>query len=136
MGLFRRSSGPARNTGEVGRFTSPHSLQDTLEVVYSGLAGQLTVPEFKVSAARPMEAIFVSRLEADSITVTAGNSIDTYFEFRIDLTPAPRGCEGRAYFDRPERQIRKWVGNTIGLNNGVLMALEAASVRIDNWRTG
>jgi hypothetical protein len=136
MGLFQRSSTQARNTGEVGRFTSPHSLQDTLEVAYKGLAGQLTVPEFKASTAQPTGAIFVSRLEADSITVTAGNSVETYFEFRIDLTPAPHGCEGRAYFDRPEKQIRRWVGNTIGLNYGVLMALEAASVRIDSWRTG
>ena len=136
MGLFGNRAGGGRNSGEVGDFRSPHSPEDTLKVVYHGLAGQLSSAEFAVSAAGPMPAIFITRLGPDGITVTAGNSVETYFEFRVDLTTTADGCEGHAYFDRPDRQIRRWIGNTIGINAGVLMALEAASVRIGIWRTG
>ncbi|MFC4033883.1 hypothetical protein ACFO3J_20710 [Streptomyces polygonati] len=136
MGLFSSKTSSGRGSGEVGRFVSPHSAQDTLKVVHKGLAGQLSTPEFAVSASGPMAAIFISRLGDDGITVTAGNTVETYFEFRVDLTATANGCEGHAYFDRPDRQITRWMGNTIGINVGVLMALEAASVTIGAWRTG
>lgn len=137
MGLFsNKGSSSGRDSGEVGRFVSPHSVQDTLQVVYKGLAGQLSTPEFAVSAPAPMEAIFISRLGPDGITVTAGNTVETYFEFRVDLSATADGCAGHAYFDRPNRQVERWMGNTIGLNVGVLMALKAASVTIGAWHTG
>jgi hypothetical protein len=136
MGLFGNRSPSGRDSGEVGNFISPHSPHDTLQVVYNGLAGQLSSAEFTVSASGPMATIFISRLGDDGITVTAGNTVETYFEFRVDLTATADGCAGHAYFDRPSRNIRRWIGNTIGINAGVLMALEAASVRIGSWRTG
>jgi hypothetical protein len=137
VGLFRRNS--ERNQavpGEVGRFASPHSPQDTLSIVYAGIAGQLSVQKPEVSAAGPSATIFLSRLDAGGITVTAGNTVETYFEFRVDLTPTAGGCTGHAYFDRRDSKIRRWMGNAIRINAGVQMALEGASVRIDRWQTG
>lgn len=137
MGLFSKNSGRSgTEVGEVGRFVSPHPPHDTLQVVCAGLADQLSVQDIKVSAAPPMAAIFISRLDAGGITVTAGNSVETYFEFHVDLTVTANGCTGHAYFDRPEKRIRRWMGNAIRMNAGLRMALEAASVRIDGWKTG
>ncbi|MGF1425592.1 hypothetical protein [Kitasatospora sp. LaBMicrA B282] len=125
-----------RGAGEVGRFESPHSPQDTLQVVYAGLASQLSTEEFRATAPGPMATIFISRLSPGGITVTAGNSVETYFAFHVDLTPTANGCAGHAYYDRPEQQIRRWTGNAIKINGGVLMALERASVRTTGWHLG
>ncbi|MEV6210126.1 hypothetical protein [Kitasatospora sp. NPDC051914] len=132
MGLFRSSRAP----GDVGRFESPHPPRETLQVLYAGLASQLSVQEFAVTEPGPMAAIYLSRLGVDGITVTAGNSAETYFAFHVDLTPTATGCTGHAYYDRPERQIRRWTGNAIKINAGVQMALHSASARISTWRTG
>lgn len=132
MGLFKRSGEP----GHIGTFSSPHSPQDTLQVVYAGLASQLSDAEYRVTQPGPLAAIRISRLGSDHLTVTAGNSAETYFAFHVDLTATGSGCTGIVRYDRPERQIRRWMGNAIKINAGVRMALESASARIGDWRMG
>ena len=130
MGIFRKNA-----TGEIGRFRSPYSVAETIQVVHAGLAGQLTDPTPRVSTAGPLPTIFISRLDDTGLTVTAGNLVETYFTFTTDLTAVPGGCAGSAYFDRPSRQIHRWFGNVIGITAGVGTALRDASVRVDSWRT-
>lgn len=134
MGLF------GKRTGELGTFQSRHSASDIVKVIYVGLADQLSSSDpsepapFELSAPRIMESIYISRLDSDGITVTAGNSIETYFEFNADIKTTAVGCEGHVYFDRPSRQIQKWTGNAIKITGGITIALQGASVKFVNWR--
>lgn len=130
MGLFSKGKVTA---GEVGAFVSPHSPEDTLRLVYAGLSGQLSSDAFEVSAAGILESIYISRLDSTGITVTAGNSIETYWNFHVDLTTTANGSEGHAYFDRSSKSMSKWVGNAINIAAGVRMTLDGASVRLTQW---
>src|ERR1041384_3109670 len=95
MGIFSRNKSAAKNTGEIGTFTSPHSISDTLVVVYEGIAPELSVPERKIQSPESVASIYLSRLDARGVTVTAGNKIETYFQFSVDLQPHAQGCKGR-----------------------------------------
>lgn len=140
MGIFgrgRRSAAqPRAGTGEVGTFRSPHSPQDTLRIVHAGLADQLSQQSAEVTGPNVMESIYLSRFDAGGVTVGAGNTVDTYFTFFVDLTAGPQGTEGHAYFDRPARSVRRWMGNTLRIRHGVRMALEGASVQVTRWDDG
>lgn len=140
MGIFGRSKnaapGGGRGTGEVGSFLSPHSPDDTARIVYAGLANQLSNASAEVTGPDLLESIYLSRFDSSGITVVAGNSVDTYFSFAVDLTATSRGTEGRAFFDRPARSVKRWMGNTIKISSGVQMALEGASVQIVSWDVG
>ncbi|WP_334506490.1 hypothetical protein [Micromonospora sp. CPCC 205558] len=136
MGIFGRRKGAAVSAAEVGTFASPHSLSDTLAVVYEGVASQLSVAEREVQSPGIAASIFLSRLDATGLTVTAGNKIETYFQFRVDLQGQGSGCTGHAFFDRPMPDISRWMGNAIKLSFGLRSALTECSVQIENWRTG
>lgn len=140
MGFFGRGRRVAAeeqgNPGEVGTFRSPHSPEDTVRIVHAGLVDQLSHPSMEVTGPGLMESIYLGRCDSSGITVGAGNSVDTYFVFFVDLTLVSGVTEGHAYFDRPARSVRRWMGNTLGIRNGVQMALEGASVRINRWDRG
>lgn len=123
-------------TRRVGRFESPHSVEDTLKIVFSGVTEQLSDPVFQVSEPGLAAAVYLSRLDHSGLTVTAGNKIDTYFRFLVDLTPTNGGCAGEVHFDRRIGQIRRWMGNAIGLTGDLRIAFTQCSVRTRGWKTG
>ncbi|MGW4464027.1 hypothetical protein [Micromonospora sp. NPDC004704] len=136
MGIFSKKKSAATGAGEIGTFTSPHSLADTLVVVYGGVASQLSVAEREIQAPGLAASIYLSRLDTTGLTVTAGNKIETYFQFRVDLEAQGNGCKGHATFDRPMSDINRWMGNAIKLTFGLRSALTECSVQVENWRTG
>ncbi|WP_327698510.1 hypothetical protein [Streptomyces sp. NBC_00459] len=140
MGIFGRSKnaapGGGRGTGYVGSFLSPHSPDDTARIVHAGLAGQLSNESAEVTGPGLLESIYLSRFDSSGITVVAGNSVDTYFSFAVDLTATSAGTEGRAHLDRPARSVKRWMGNTIKISSGVQIALEGAGVQIVSWDIG
>ncbi|MFF3019410.1 hypothetical protein [Streptomyces sp. NPDC057939] len=140
MGFFGRGRRVAAEeqakSGEVGTFRSPHSPEDTVRIVHAGLIDQLSHPSMEVTGPGLMESIHLIRCDSTGITVGAGNLVDTYFVFFVDLSVVSGTTEGHAYFDRPVRSVRRWMGNTLGIRNGVQMALEGAGVRIEHWDRG
>lgn len=144
MGIFSRNQRTedrsSTRRGEVGIFLSPHSTEDTLRVVYLGLADQLSSSDsskpapFEVSEPGIFESIFISKLDDSGITVSAGNATRTYFEFHVELTITSSGTEGHARFDPPRPSIERWMGNAMRIASGVELALRAASVNIARWK--
>ncbi|MET0135285.1 MAG: hypothetical protein ABW215_17030 [Kibdelosporangium sp.] len=132
MGLFGKR---ATNAAEIGRFHTRHQLDAVLGVAYAGVADQLTQAAPEVRTPGVLESIYLSRYGADGLTVTAGNAVETYFSFLVDLTQTSAGTEGHVYFDRPPSDVRRWMGNTIHLRFGLQAALEGASVTVTEWRT-
>lgn len=126
MGMF---------TKRIGGFESPHSTADTLKIVYGGVAEQLSDPEFKVTGPGLAAAVYLTRLDDSGLTVTAGNKVETYFQFLVDLTPTATGCVGEAYFDRRFGSINRWMGNALGLVSGLRSAFVQCSVRTRGWKT-
>ncbi|GHI83551.1 hypothetical protein [Streptomyces xanthophaeus] len=122
-------------TKRIGSFESPHSVEDTLKIVFSGVSEQLSDPVFEVSEPGLAAAVYLSRLDRSGITVTAGNKIDTYFRFLVDLTPTTSGCTGEVYLDRRMGAIRRWMGNAIGLAGGLQISFAQCSVRTRSWKT-
>ncbi|MCQ0021535.1 hypothetical protein M4914_00100 [Streptomyces somaliensis DSM 40738] len=122
-----------RFTKRVGTFDSPHSVEDTLQVLFKGVAEQLSDPSPTVSAPGVEASVYLSRFDADGLSVTAGNRIDTYFTFHVDLTPTAGGCTGEAYFDRRMGAITRWMGNAIGLTGGLSLVFQRCSVRTRGW---
>lgn len=78
-------------------------------------------------------AIYLSRFDSSGLTVAAGNKIDTYFTFHVDLTPTSSGCTGEAYFDRRMGAITRWMGNAMGLTAGLSLVFQRCSVRTRGW---
>ncbi|MEH0934519.1 hypothetical protein [Micromonospora psammae] len=136
MGIFSKKRSAAISAGEIGTFTSPHSLADTLAVAYAGIASQLSVAEREVQAPGIAASIYLSRLDATGLTVTAGNKIETYFQFRVDLQTHGNGCKGHASYDRPMSEINRWMGNAIKLSFGLRSAVTECSMQVEDWRTG
>ncbi|MDX3710297.1 hypothetical protein PV733_15265 [Streptomyces europaeiscabiei] len=122
-----------RFTKRVGSFDSPHSVEDTLEVLFNGVAEQLSTPSPTVSMPGVEAAVYLSRFDTTGVTVTAGNKIDTYFTFYVDLTPTTSGCVGEAYFDRRMGAINRWMGNAMGLTGGLSLVFQRCSVRTRGW---
>ncbi|MDX3672266.1 hypothetical protein ACSCB1_03335 [Streptomyces europaeiscabiei] len=122
-----------RFTKRVGSFDSPHSVEDTLEVLFNGVAEQLSTPSPTVSMPGVEAAVYLSRFDTTGVTVAAGNKIDTYFTFYVDLTPTTSGCVGEAYFDRRMGAINRWMGNAMGLTGGLSLVFQRCSVRTRGW---
>ncbi|WP_328580640.1 hypothetical protein [Streptomyces sp. NBC_00370] len=122
-----------RFTKRVGSFDSPHSVEDTLQILFSGVAEQLSIPSPTVSEPGVEAGVHLSRLDSSGLTVIAGNKIDTYFMFYVDLTPTTGGCTGEAYFDRRMGAITRWMGNAMGLTGGLSLAFQRSSVRTRGW---
>ncbi|MEU9374320.1 hypothetical protein AB0D94_11185 [Streptomyces sp. NPDC048255] len=122
-------------TKRIGSFDSPHSVEDTLKIVFSGVTEQLSDPVFEVTEPGLAAAVYLSRLDRSGLTVTAGNKIDTYFRFLVDLTPTNSGCTGEVYLDRRMGAIRRWMGNAIGLAGGLRHSFAQCSVRTRGWKT-
>ncbi|MFI6761750.1 hypothetical protein ACIBF5_21680 [Micromonospora sp. NPDC050417] len=135
MGIFSKKKSATTSAGEIGTFTSPHSLTDTLVVAYEGIASELSVAERKIQAPGIAASIYLSRLDATGLTVTAGNKIETYFQFRVDLRANGNGCKGHVAYDRPRSEINRWMGNAIKLSFGLRSALTECSVQVEDWRT-
>ena len=130
MGLFAK---PGTTFVDIGRFSAPHDLDTVLEVVYSGIQDQLTHPRPEVSTPAVTGSVYLTRYGRDGLTVAAGNTIDTYFNFLVDLTPAAGTVEGHVYFDRPARKIQRWMGNAMNLHFGLARALSSASIPTTRW---
>lgn len=136
MGIFSKKKSARIGAAEIGTFTSPHSRTDTLAVVYAGIAAELSVAEQAVQTAGIAASIYLNRLDETGLTVTAGNKIETYFQFRVDLQAHGNGCTGRVSCDRPMSEINRWMGNMIKLSYGLRRALTECSVQVEDWRTG
>jgi len=130
MGLFSRTKA---KVGEIGNFRSAHQAGTLLGVVYHGVAGQLSQPAPTVSGPAVMESIYLSRYDDSGLTVTAGNSAETYFVFSVDLSATPSGTDGHAYFDRPSSAIRRGAVSAIHMHIALRSALDSASVTLLDW---
>ncbi|HEX5493680.1 MAG TPA: hypothetical protein VFX70_03775 [Mycobacteriales bacterium] len=132
MGIFGKAR--AKDTGSVGTFTSPHSVADTLRAASVAVAPELSSRKVEVSGPLMAASIYLSRLDETGLTVTAGNRIETYFQFVVDLEPSGDGCTGRVSFDRPRSQISRWRGNSMDLAANLSLRLHEYSVRTGEWK--
>jgi hypothetical protein len=80
-----------------------------------------------------LASIYVSELTENRLVVTAGNVLDTYFSFAVELTSADNGTHGRAYYDRPLKEIKRWSKNAMEQAAAVQSILTNASATIERW---
>jgi len=118
---------------EIGTFHSVHPLSVVMELVGLGVKGQLSDGTVEVSQAGILASIFISELTADHLVVTAGNVLDTYFNFIVELSAEGTGTKGHAYLDRPFSKIKRWMGNATALMCELQSLLIEASVQFDRW---
>lgn len=110
-------------TPEVGTFHSVHPMSTVMELVCLGMKDQLSTGEFVVAEAGVIASIYVSELTNDRIVVTAGNTLDKYFSFTVELTSGDDGTTGHAYLDRPFNEINRWMGNAMEIAFGIQRVL-------------
>ena len=131
MGLFSGfSSGPTGSKSpELGTFTSPHTLSETMALVWAGVADELSDPSQKEPQQPGLtEGIFITTVTPNKMIVTAGNKIDTYFTVCIELNPVGSKIAGHVYLDRPKNKITRWMGNAMKISFGIQATLRSASV--------
>ncbi|GGW68720.1 hypothetical protein [Streptomyces xantholiticus] len=122
-----------RFTKRVGAFESPHSVADTMTILYNGVSEQLSNATPTVSEPGLAASIYLTRFDDSGLTVTAGNRIETYFRFMVDVTSNGSGCVGEAYFDRRMGAINRWMGNAMGLTGGLSLTFQQCSIRTRGW---
>ena len=126
---------PAPAPGTVGTFHSVHPIETVMEVMLLGVRGQLSSPDEGVAQPGVLASIYVSEMTDRRLVVTAGNVLESYFSFVIELTADDTGTHGRAYFDRSISGVR-WFKNAIDLAAGVQSVLVSASATIAEWDIG
>lgn len=124
---------PALAPGTVGSFHSVHPREIVMEIVRLGVRDQLSSKDADVSSAGVLASIYINELSDYRLVVTAGNVLETYFSFAVDLTDGDGGTRGLAYYDRPMSDIKRWYKNAIGLASGVQSILVDASATIIGW---
>lgn len=128
MGLFG-------GNGEVGTFESQHSLADTQSLVLAGVADQLSNgDDFSVRPLGIQDAIYVTELNDNRLTVSAGNTTRLMYTLTVDFDETNGVVQGRAYFDRPHRKISQWIGNAMHMLFGIQRQLSSASVNVGRWK--
>ena len=128
--------GSASVTGAVGTFHSVHRIATVMEIVRIGVGGQLSSPDEGVGQGGVLASIYLSELSDRRLVVTAGNVLESYFSFAVDLTEDDTGTQGRAYYDRPMDEMTRWTGNAMKLASGVQAVLIDASATINEWDIG
>ena len=121
---------------EVGTFHSVHPMATVMEVVCAGIRGELSSGEVVQGEPGVMASIYVGQLTEDRVVVTAGNVLEAYFSFVVELAAADDGTRGRAYYDRPMKKITRWYKNAMELASAVQRTLDLASTKIDAWDIG
>jgi hypothetical protein len=119
--------------GAVGAFHSVHPVGIVMELVVLGVKSQLSSGSTQVSEAGILASIFVSELAESRLVVTAGNVLDTYFNFIVELAVEGSGTKGHASLDRPFSEIKRWMGSAQTLAYELKALLNEASVSFDRW---
>jgi hypothetical protein len=119
--------------GTMGTFHSVHPIDTVMEIVRIGVRDQLSSPDEGVGKGGVLASIYLSELSDRRLVVTAGNVLESYFSFAVDLTEDDAGTRGRAYYDRPMKEITTWFKNAMGLASGVQAVLISASATIYEW---
>jgi hypothetical protein len=104
-----------------------------MELVCRGVQDQLSDGTFAVQDADVLASIYISELSPDKLVVTAGNTLDTYFAYTVELSSDAGGTSGRAYLTPPFREITRWMGNAMKMHYGVQSILTEASATFDHW---
>ena len=115
---------------EVGTFSTIHPMPTIMEIIRTALQEQLSSRESVPTEPGVLASIYVSRLTDDLIVVTAGNTVETYFSFSVQLSEDDSGTRGHAYWDRPFTEIKMWTGNAIGIVGNVSSVLGQASATL------
>jgi hypothetical protein len=123
---------------EVGTFSTVHSMRTVMEIIRAALQEQLSSGEAVPTEPGALASIYVSRLTDDLIVVTAGNTVETYFSFSVQLSEDDSGTRGHAYWDRPFTEIKTWPGNAIDIKRSVSSVLGQASATLKGlgWNPG
>lgn len=127
---------PAPAPGTVGTFHSVHPIATVMEIVRIGVRDQLSSPNEGVGKGGVLASIYLSELSDRRLVITAGNVLESYFSFAVDLTEDDTGTQGRAYYDRPMEEMTRWHGNAMELASGVQAVLVSASATINEWDIG
>ena len=117
----------------MGSFHSVHPIAIVMDVVCAGIRGELSSGEAVQSEPGVLASIYVSELKEDRVVVTAGNVIEAYWSFVVELTAVADGTRGHAYYDRPLVGDTMWYKNAWELAIGVERLLKLASARVDRW---
>ena len=126
----QKDSTPVLST--VGTFHSVHPIDTVMEIMRVGVRGQLSSPDAGVSTGGVLASIYISELSDRRLVITAGNVLESYFSFAVDLTEDGTGTRGRVYYDRPMSGM-KWWKNAMELASGVQAVLVSASATVEEW---
>jgi hypothetical protein len=123
---------------EVGTFSTIHPMPTIMEIIRTAVQEKLSSGDAVPTEPGVLASIYVSRLTDDLIVVTAGNTVDTYFSFSVELSEDDSGTRGRAYWDRPMTEIKTWTGNAIDIKGSVSSVLGQASATLKGlgWSPG
>jgi len=119
-----------------GTFHSVHPIATVMVTVRIGARDQLSAPDEGVGKGGVLASIYLSELSDRRLVVTAGNVLESYFSFAVDLTEDDTGTQGRAYYDRRMKEITRWYKNAMELASGVQAVLVSASATINEWDIG
>jgi hypothetical protein len=126
-------SGSASALGMVGSFHSVHPIETVMEIMRVGVREELSSPGEDVGTPGVLASVYLSELAGRRLVVTAGNVLENYFSFVVELAPDGTGTRGRAYYDRPMSEVKRWYENAVGLASGVQGVLTSASATINDW---
>lgn len=123
---------------EVGTFSTLHPMRTMMEIICAAVQAQVSSGEVVPTEPGVLASIYVSSLTDDLIVVTAGNTVETYFTFSVQLSEDDSGTRGHAYWDRPLTEIKTWPGNAIDIKGSVKSVLGQASATLDGmgWSPG
>ena len=124
------------NKSDVGGFRSAYPMAIVMDVVCAGIRGELSSGEAVQSEPGVLASIYVSELKEDRVVVTAGNVIEAYWSFVVELTAVADGTRGHAYYDRPLVGDTMWYKNAWELAIGVERLLKSASASVKSWNFG
>jgi hypothetical protein len=124
---------PAFAPSTIGSFRSVHPVETVMEIMRVGVRGELSSPGADVGTPGVLASVYLSELTDCRLVVTAGNVLEDYFSFVVELEADGMGTRGRAYYDRPMGEIKRWYKNAMGLASGVKSVLVSASAAIADW---
>ena len=126
-----------RFTKRVGSFDSPHSVEDTLEVLFNGVAEQLSTPSPTVSMPGVEAAVYLSRFDTTGVTVAAGNRSTRTSRSTSTSRPPPAAASARRTSTGGwERSTAGWATpGPDGRPVAGIPAVQCAHPRLDNRLT-
>ena len=121
------------NRFEVGSFHSAHPMNTVMMLVCQGVREQLSSGDIVAPRPGVLESIYIRELSPSRLVVEAGNELQTYFSFTVELTADTGGTSGRAYCSPPFSKIPRWPFNVQKLAAGVETVMTSASATVNRW---